>query len=116
MRDSMILYRSFVEAIGELDQADQLAAFWAVIRYGLDEREPECTGVAKAIYRMAKPQIDVNNKRYQNGARGGRPKRLEEEEEPAGEETGPEPNNNQDQSRRKNNISYNRRKRKRMQL
>ncbi len=83
MRDSMVFYRSFAEAISELDEEDQLVAFWAIVNYGLYAEEPEGKGAAKAVFRMAKPQIDVNIKRYQNGAKGGRPLTKEE------------PNNNQ---------------------
>ena len=83
MRDSMVFYRSFAEAISELDEEDQLAAFWAIVNYGLDAEEPEGKGAAKAVFRMAKPQIDANIKRYQNGTKGGRPLTKEE------------PNNNQ---------------------
>lgn len=73
MRDSLVFYRSFAEAISDLDEKDQLAAFWNIVRYGLDGDEPTERGAASAVYRMAKPQIDVNNKRYQNGSKGGRP-------------------------------------------
>lgn len=78
MRDSMVFYRSFAEAISELDDEDQLAAFWAIVNYGLDAEEPEGKGAAKAVFRMAKPQIDANIKRYQNGTKGGRPLTKEE--------------------------------------
>ena len=72
MRDSLVFYRSFAEAIADLDEADQLAAFWNIVRYGLDGTEPEARGAATAVFRMAKPQIEANNKRYQNGSKGGR--------------------------------------------
>lgn len=72
MRDSLVFYRSFAEAIADLDEADQLAAFWNIVRYGLDGTEPETRGAATAVFRMAKPQIEANNKRYQNGSKGGR--------------------------------------------
>lgn len=73
MRDSVVFYRSFAEAIKALPKEEQLKALWAVIDYGLDEITPEEYGVHTAIFLMAKPQIDANNKRYQNGTKGGRP-------------------------------------------
>ena len=82
MRDSVVFYRSFAEAIKALPEEEQLFALWAVINYGLNETVPDSGGVATAIYMMAKPQIDANNKRYLNGTKGGRPK------------TEPEPKNN----------------------
>lgn len=83
MRDSVVFYRSFWEAIKKLPDPDKLEALTAIIEYGLNDAEPEMDGVAAAMFLMAKPQIDANNKRYQNGTKGGRPI------------TKPEPNNNQ---------------------
>ena len=57
-RESMVFYRSFVEGIAELDEKDQLEAFWNIVNYALDGKEPEGKGAAKAIFKMAKPQID----------------------------------------------------------
>ena len=67
MRESVVFYRSFAEAIKALPKEEQLKALWAVINYGLDGVIPEEHGVHTAIFLMAKPQIDANNKRYQNG-------------------------------------------------
>ena len=78
LRDSVVFYRSFADAIKTLQEEEQLAALWGVIEYGLDEKIPDGNGVATAIYLMAKPQIDANNKRYQNGAKGGRPRTKQE--------------------------------------
>ena len=68
-----MFYRSFAEAISDLDEKDQLAAFWNIVRYGLDGDEPTERGAASAVFRMAKPQIDANYSRYKNGIKGGRP-------------------------------------------
>lgn len=73
MRDSVVFYRSFYEAIKRLPEKEQAESFRAIMEYALNDKEPEEYGVAMAIYLMAKPQIDANNKRYQNGNKGGRP-------------------------------------------
>lgn len=70
-RESMVFYRSFVEGIAELDEKDQLEVFWAIINYGIYGMEPEEKGVAKAMFMLAKPQIDKgiissNNKLARN--------------------------------------------------
>ena len=78
-RDGVVFYRSFWEAITHLDDADQLASVKAIVEYGLYGKEPECSGVATAIFMMAKPQIDANNRRYENGTKGGRPKTDDKE-------------------------------------
>ena len=89
MRDSVVFYRSFWDAIRHLPASDQLAALTAIVEYGLDGVEPEPSGVAYAIFVMAKPQIDANNKRYANGKKGGRPAEYKQAE------TKPEPKENQ---------------------
>lgn len=93
MRDSLVFYRSFAEAIEELSEQEQLDALWAIIRYGLDMEEPECIGAPKAVFLMAKPQIDANIKRYQNGTKGGRP-RSSKSSKKNQDETKEEPNEN----------------------
>ena len=73
MRDSIVFYRSFYEAIKDLPPEDFKQSVKALMEYGLNEVElKEVSGVAKAIFIMAKPQIDKNNKRYENGSKGGR--------------------------------------------
>lgn len=83
MRDGIVFYRSFYDAIKELPDAELAKCFKAIMEYGLDGKEPETSGIEKTIYCLVKPQIDANNKRYQNGTKGGRPK------------TETEPNDNQ---------------------
>ena len=94
-RDSMVFYRSFMEGIAYLDEKDQLEAFWSIIRYALDGEEPDCSGPAKGIFCLAKPQIDANTARYKNGIKGGRP---------ASE---PEPNQNQTETKAEPNENEN---------
>ena len=74
MRDGIVFYRSFYDAIKELSDAELAKCFKAIMEYGLDGKEPETSGIEKTIYCLVKPQIDANNKRYQNGTKGGRPK------------------------------------------
>lgn len=83
MRDSVLFYRSFWEAIKELPAEQFKISVQAIMEYGLNDRVPETTGIERTIYLLVKPQIDANNRRYQNGTKGGRPK------------SEPEPSNNQ---------------------
>jgi len=92
MRDSIVFYRSFSDAIKALPEGEQLAALWAVLDYGLDGTEP-ADGIARAIWLMSKPLIDKNNQRYENGKRGGRPKKENQTE------TKPKPKKNQAQTK-----------------
>lgn len=81
MRDSMVFYRSFRDAIKALPYEEQLKAIWALIDYGLDGTEPEGQGMAQAVFIMARSQIDANNKRYEAGKKGGRPRKSAGEQE-----------------------------------
>ena len=69
MRESMVFYKSFYDAIRQLPDESQLTVFRAIAEYGIMGEEPKCEGVAKAIFSLVKPQIDANNKRYENGKR-----------------------------------------------
>lgn len=74
MKDGFIFYKSFFEAINELDNNTQLEVYQAITNYALNDELPNLNGVAKAIFSLIKPQIDANNKRYEDGCKGGRPK------------------------------------------
>jgi uncharacterized phage protein (TIGR02220 family) len=73
-RDSFVFYRSFYEAFCDLDDENALACFHAIAKYALDGEEPEGKNIVTAIFKTIKPIIDKNNKRYENGKKGGRPK------------------------------------------
>ena len=84
-RESMVFYRSFYEALKDLTDVELANAFRVLAEYGLNGVELECTGTAKVVLMMAKPQIDKNNLRYENGKKGadfgklgGRPKKPQE--------------------------------------
>ena len=67
MRDSTIIYRSFYEAIKELPPEHQAHVWSAICEYALDFEEIELKGMSKTVFRLIKPQLDANLKRYQNG-------------------------------------------------
>ena len=75
MKESFIFYRSFYEAIEDLPEKEQLKLYKAIIKYGLEDEESELTGVSKTIFKLIKPQVKANNARYENGKKGGRPKK-----------------------------------------
>ena len=77
MRDSFIFYRSFFESFEGLSKKDRLILFEAVCNYALNDIEPELNGIPLAIFKLLKPQLDANIRRYENGCKGGRPKKTE---------------------------------------
>lgn len=88
MRDGFVFYRSFFECFEGLSKKDKLVLFDALCNYALNDIEPELVGVPSAIFKLLKPQVDANNRRYENGKKGGRPKQNQDE-------TKAEPNDNQ---------------------
>lgn len=93
MRESVVFYRSFYEAIRRLPAEQFKASALAILEYGLDGKEPETDGIERTVFCMAKPQIDANNRRYENGTKGGRPKTKDNQTETKDNlnETKPEP-------------------------
>ena len=74
MRDSILLYRSQLEALLQLDAETCKETLKAFYDYGMNEAEPTCTSTALALFIAFKPLIDKNNSLYENGRKGGRPK------------------------------------------
>ena len=101
IRDSFVFYKSFYEAINNLEKEDQLEVYNAICEYSLNENIPETiTGVAKAMFILMKPNIDSANARYkasvENGKKGGRPRKNKKLEKPNNnlDETQQEPKSN----------------------
>ena len=69
MRDSVLFYRSFYDALKNIPSDERLKVYDAIMEYGMYDRNPDLDGVALAIFLLAKPQIDANNKRYENGCK-----------------------------------------------
>ena len=53
-RKSFIFYRSFYEAIANLDDDTRLACYDAILAFGMDGEEIELEGVAKSIFTLIK--------------------------------------------------------------
>lgn len=93
MRESTIFYKSFYDSIKLLPKRFQLTFYEDLFEYIFNDVEPKrLTGSSLALFKALKPQIDVNNKRYENGCKGGRPKGNQKE-------TKPKPNNNQKETK-----------------
>ena len=108
-RESMVIYKSFYEAIKGLPDDIRLALHDAIMEYGLYGIEPEeLDPVARCVFVLIKPQIDANNRKYENGKKGGRPRKAEanqdgSDKEPADSQkaTDKKPNKNQNETKQK---------------
>ena len=88
IRDGFIFYRSFYEGIKELPRDIQGEVLTAIMEYGLNgETTENLKPVARAIFTLIKPQIDANNKKFENGKKGGRPPKNETKEKPKNNQT-----------------------------
>ena len=74
-RDGFVFYRSFYDAISVLPKKNQLEIYSAVCRYAFTGEIENMTPLSAAIFTVIKPQVDANNKRYESGMKGGRPRK-----------------------------------------
>lgn len=75
MREWFIFYFSRFEAIKKLPKESQLEALTSIIEYAKEWKELTIEdSLANAIFIMAQPQIDANEKRYVAWKKWGRPK------------------------------------------
>lgn len=86
-RNSFVFYRSYYEAIRELETEDQINLYNTIFNYAFYGRTPQQKDIA---FTLIKPQIDKSYERYEkvcernkeNGKRGGRPKKEKTQENP----------------------------------
>ena len=84
MGESMVFYKSFLEAVEGFEDTLQLAFLKGVLRYGLYGEEPDLKDPALAgMFKLIRPQVNANNKRREDGKKGaeygklgGRPKKT----------------------------------------
>lgn len=106
MRSGFVFYRSWFEAVKNLPREMQGEVLTAIIEYGLNgETTGSLKPITSAMLAMVKPQIDANNKRMENGSKGGRPCKATSAEEQSCNQvvTEQEPNNNQTKTKPKPN-------------
>ena len=63
----------FHEALKELPCEIYGKIMFAINEYALFGTEPNLTGMEKSLFTLIKPQIDANNRRRENGVKGGAP-------------------------------------------
>lgn len=79
MRDSIVFYKSFYDGIKCLPPEEQIKAYNMVFEYAFNGTEPTEQSLASVAYTLIKPQIDANASRFENGKKGGRPKKEKTE-------------------------------------
>lgn len=95
-RDKMTIHSEWLDAVAALPEDMQGRAMMAIVRYGLTG-EMIKEGFISAILAFIRPTIDIDNTRYDNGCKGGRPKGK------TGTETKPKHNRNITEQKPKEN-------------
>ena len=107
-RESFIFYASFYQAIKEIPNENQLKVYQAITNFALTGQEPtDLNGIEKAVFILVKPQIIANNKRYENGCGGGRPKKEEKKNKKTNGFKNKKPKHNQSITKVKPNENVN---------
>ena len=66
-KESFVFYRSFYEAMQDLEDKDRLKMYDTICELALNDNEIKLSGIAKTLFTLIKPQILANTKRYENG-------------------------------------------------
>ena len=109
-RESFVFYRSFRDAFRALDKDVRLRMYEAIIDYGLDLVEPHFEGIEKVLWTLIRPQLEANNKRFENGCKGGAPignQNARKQPRNNRETTEKQPKNNQKQPNVNENVNEN---------
>ena len=76
-RESILFYRSFYEVSKSLPGDEGNKFLRGLLEYAFYGIEPEFEGVSASFFMLIRPQIDANNRKFENGKKGGRPKKGE---------------------------------------
>lgn len=74
-KNSFVFYRSFFEALQDLNDKDRLKLYDAICDLALNDIDTNLRGIANTVFKLIKPQVIANTERYANGKKGGRPKK-----------------------------------------
>ncbi len=75
-RQWFIFYYSFFEALSDLPAENKLELYEAIAQYSFNGAEPQnLTWISVPMWKLIRPQLEANNKRYLDWCKGGRPKK-----------------------------------------
>lgn len=116
-RESFVFYRSFYEASKFLSNEDKWKLFDMVCQYGLYWNEIETDWPAMWMFLLIKPQLDANNRRYENWCKWWAPegnsnavknwKNISKQPKNNQNTTKNQPNDNQKQPNVNDNVNVN---------
>lgn len=95
--NSIVFYGSFYEAISALPMENQGRIYNAIMKFAFEGTEEDLDGIELAVFLLVKPQLIANRAKYENGCKGGRPRKQEGTES--------EPKTNQTESKTAKNYN-----------
>ena len=75
MKNGFVFYSSFRETANKLQKEDRADFYEAIIEYSLTGVVPELTGIVDIVFTAIKTTLDNQIANYENGKKGGRPKK-----------------------------------------
>lgn len=79
-RKGFTFFRSYYDAAEDMTDEELLSYLKAIIHYSLFGEEPEeLPRLVKAVFAAIKPHLDGNAKQFNNGCKGGRPRKAKNE-------------------------------------
>ena len=72
-KNSFVFYESYWKAVAALPKKQQLPLLAAIITKSLYDEDSVLDGVSEGMFSLILPQIQANNRRYENGKKGGAP-------------------------------------------
>lgn len=94
----MVFYRSFFEAMKELEPKMKSEVFDAIMEFSFNGNEIELTGISKTVFILIKPQLQANMRRYENGMKPKRKREAEEKQTTSRQETNVNDNDNDNEN------------------
>lgn len=76
-RQGFFFYRAIFDSVSQLKKREKAVIYEAIFAYALDMEEPNMEGwsdTARVIWMLAKPMLDNDLRRFENGCKGGAPK------------------------------------------
>lgn len=73
--ETIVFYKSYYDAISDLPEKLQLKVYQTIFSYVFSGEELELIGLQKTLWTLIKPTLEANIRNYENGKKGGRPKK-----------------------------------------
>lgn len=106
--DGFRFFRSYWDAIQEMDEFVQLEVLKAIAAYGLDGTEPKLSSpISRAIFSAIRPNLDSSRESSINGKSGGRPSKkapFQENEKPPFQNSKTNKNKELEEEKKKKDI------------